>query len=357
MRVTCSKEEWDSFMSHLQTCMHPEKEPSYRKKAQQLHAMALDLRPPEITVRDTGRKRIAGNQFDPFYDWVEKGPEWYKNLLRLKLELWALEIPPCDDQSIIRRHYRDFAREFGSRHWVWKHHNQAELRIETLKKQIDAIQVPRQGWTEDELKVLGGNIQVESFISLIEDLPPYSTGRTLPSVSRTLKNKQLTELEQAARDYIMFLYKDLPERDVANWPFLPFVAQLPTSSGNQKVLFVFRSNGKTSRVPRLAEKFGSLNLMSWVNNKEPDDNNPLWLGQLDWSGDRVVLMKTDTTVLIRSWANGSKIRDPRDEKKPLDLPFARRFFVIRNGERVTITEAQYNALLQKKQGAQLSLIH
>jgi hypothetical protein len=359
LRVTCSKEEWDSFMFHLQTCLHPERPPKYQKKAKQLHAMALDLRPPEVTVRDTGRKRIASNQFYPFYDWVEKGPEWYRNLLRLKLELWALEVPPCDDQSIIRRQYRDFAKEIGNRHWDWEHHNQAELRIEALKKKIAAVPVPRKGWTEDEMAILGGRIQEESFLSLLDEIPPFSTIKTPISVARTLRNKSLSKLEEAARDYMLILVKDLPELDVANWPFLPFVARLPTEDKNtQQVLFVFRSNGKTSRVPRLAEKFGSLNLMSYINEQLPDDNNSLWLGQLDWGGDRVVLLRADSTILIRTWANASKIRNPKNPDKTVDLPFAQRFFAIRDGERVVLTEAQYNAFLQKKRGTpQLALIH
>lgn len=280
-----------------------------------------------VPVRSTkNARRVQTGKYPSFSKWLKVAPEWYKKMLLPSLEMWALQVPSILDsedkrpnrfQENLRKSYLGFSKGCFGYEGEWDDHDYAEKRIKELQARINDIPTPRMVWTNVEVQTMGGIVTPGSFADLLakQDKIPAPTTEKCPSASavRRLRNKALNDVEEAAYEALLRFYPNIAEVDVVAWPFQPICVPLMIGRGISYVVMVFRSSGRSSKVPRIFHTFGSFNIMAKVDEKTADSDHPKYLGELNLDGDKVVLFDgNDGSIFVRTWINGSMYRDGED---------------------------------------------
>jgi hypothetical protein len=378
-RECAKQEEWDAFVAFQETAFKAEKRTRERRQSLEILVMTSehtvsnsgtklgvlvqDVQTPvkfPVEIRNTERAlKVHATSYCHWTKWMtlpagQGAPDWYKQLLRLHLELWALQAPNTDEipafpevrsddgkrrihkyvapravntvRDAVRRACKSLYVECFTGAEVWgSHSNNAEERIANLQERIAKIDVPHVGWTDFEKEALS-EIPAGTLAALLGSrLPPY-TEKSCPSVSdtRTLRNTDKhTPVAKAVLEDLKTRYPDLAGRDVAAWPFQPIPITVEVKGVEQPVLVVFRSSRRGSKVPRLFHAFGSISLMAEVNGRATDDNHPAYLGELNWDGDRMILLDMNCKLYVRTWINSVKTDSAKREKKN-DIPCTRK---------------------------------
>jgi len=383
-REHATQEEWDAFVTFQEKVLKAERDNRKRRKLVEILVMASNHRPIlgsseinvevqngkegtfwiPVSVKSTERsRRVHAGTYTSWSDWFATAPDWFRDLLKLHLELWAIQFPetPAEDdlpevkengkvilkevegrpknavQGLMRKAFQMFYTGCFGNAGVWNNYDNIPERAAKLRAQISKIKVPHKGWTDFEVEALSG-IPSGTLISMLvgDRLPPF-TDEGCPSASRVRKVQQnRNPVEEAALAYVNVHFPNLAGRDVAAWPFQPRSITLDVEGVLRPVVLVFRSNGKSSKVPRLFHAFGSLNLMAKANEIDVDSNHPAYLGELNWSTDRVILLDGSKALFVRTWVNGTKTDG--------DIPFTKNGYLFAAS---ALDEKETEKLIQK----------
>jgi len=305
---------------------------------------------------DPRESKVRGDCPDEWVVWFQNhSPPWYRDLLRLHLELWHLKVPDCEDKGNIRTRLVRFARDCGSRSWSlgWDRTTESDIL-----GQIESITVPKRKWpAPDERAIIEPNLCVSWFSQLkepvksivVEALEGVPYDECLPPVESFFKQKGLTmgELE-AVLAYINFTYPGMKEYDISAFPSRPEVVKLRLNGRLTPCLLMYRCNTKFSRIPRISRAFGYLDIMGKVDEQEITSGHPLCLGFLEWGFRRTYVFKfpDEGNVIARTWVNSNTEKCPEaHSSRRLDL--ANTYYLVTPDGTREVSVAMYDRAKKK----------